>query len=56
MDLGGAYIGHQQTKILKVIEELGLETYDVNTKGKSVLSIGVRLPWQSPRGKSVVTH
>ena len=27
VDLGGAYVGKQQKKILEVIKELGLETY-----------------------------
>lgn len=27
VDLGGAYVGKQQEKVLQVLEELGLETY-----------------------------
>ncbi len=31
VDLGGAYVGPQQAKVLQVISDLGLETYPVAT-------------------------
>lgn len=40
-DMGGAYVGKTQTKVLSVLESLGLKTYKVNTGQKSVLHLKV---------------
>lgn len=43
VDLGGAYIGHQQTKILAIMKDLGLYTYKLDTSVAAVLNIKVYL-------------
>ena len=39
MDLGGAYIGPTQYRIIKLAEELEIQTYNVYFKGKNVLDL-----------------
>lgn len=39
MDLGGAYIGPSQYRIIKLAEELEIQTYNVYFKGKNVLDL-----------------
>lgn len=36
VDLGGAYVGPTQNRILRVAKEVGVETYKVYTKGKEI--------------------
>ncbi|CAH3128611.1 unnamed protein product, partial [Pocillopora meandrina] len=35
-DLGGAYVCETQTRLLKLAQELGVETYQVYSQGQSV--------------------
>ncbi|XP_066287548.1 amine oxidase [flavin-containing]-like [Branchiostoma lanceolatum] len=37
VDMGGAYIGPTQNHILKLVKELGIQTYKVNTEGTSAV-------------------
>lgn len=39
VDLGGAYIGPSQNRIIKLAKELEIDTYDVYCKGKNVLDL-----------------
>ncbi|XP_041370948.1 amine oxidase [flavin-containing] A-like [Gigantopelta aegis] len=39
VDLGAAYIGPTQNRVLRLVKELGLRLYNVDEKGKSVLSL-----------------
>ena len=36
MDIGGAYVGPTQDRILRLAKELGIETFKVNNKGDYV--------------------
>jgi len=38
-DLGGAYVGPTQNRILRLADEFGIRTYKVYGKGKSILSM-----------------
>jgi len=42
-DVGGAYFGRQQTKVVQLAEELGLGFYNMATPGKSTLLYQVLL-------------
>ena len=44
-DLGGAYFGPEQDRVINLIDELGLKLYKVNTEGKTVQNL-----------RSVVSH
>ena len=41
LDMGGAYVGKQQTALLALLKELDLETYNVQLGLKSTLSMKV---------------
>ncbi|KAJ8310146.1 hypothetical protein KUTeg_012011 [Tegillarca granosa] len=38
IDLGGAYVGQKQKRVLKLVKEFGLELYNINEKEKTVLN------------------
>ena len=40
VDLGGAYVGPTQNRILRVAKELGIETYKVYNEGNTVELLG----------------
>ena len=44
VDLGGAYVGPTQNRILRVAKELGIETYKVYNEGNTVELLGGK--WQ----------
>ena len=39
VDVGGAYVGPSQHRVVRLTYELGLDFYKVNTKEKSILSL-----------------
>ena len=41
-DMGGAYVGYQQTKIMQVLKELQLETYSKVSDLDSIMRLKVR--------------
>ncbi len=41
MDMGGAYVGPQQGKIIAVMKELGLELYQIPEGGDSIIEVQV---------------
>lgn len=45
VDLGGAYIGPTQNRILRLAKEYGIKTYKVNEKENLVHYIHVSLFW-----------
>src|SRR5690625_3257309 len=40
VDLGGQWVGPRQDAILEMLGELGIETFNTYTEGRSVLSLG----------------
>jgi len=42
LDLGGTWIGPQQTRMVSLVEELGLQTHPQHTEGKNILDLGGR--------------
>jgi monoamine oxidase len=42
-DVGGAYVGPTQDRVLRIAKDLGIDTYCVNMKGKSVLNVEGKL-------------
>ena len=42
LDLGGTWVGPQQTRMLSLIDELGLETQQQWTRGRNILDLGGR--------------
>ncbi|XP_063161330.1 amine oxidase [flavin-containing] A-like [Candoia aspera] len=47
VDVGGAYVGPTQNRILRLAKELGIETYKVNVRGDTLLHT---------KGKSYIMH
>ena len=39
VDVGGAYVGGTQDRILRVADELGIETYPVHKAGKNIVEV-----------------
>uniref|UniRef100_A0A8D1BBG5 Amine oxidase n=1 Tax=Sus scrofa TaxID=9823 RepID=A0A8D1BBG5_PIG len=53
VDVGGAYVGPTQNRILRLSKELGLETYKVNVNECLVqyVKIPADAPWESPHAE-----
>uniref|UniRef100_G3VU43 Amine oxidase n=1 Tax=Sarcophilus harrisii TaxID=9305 RepID=G3VU43_SARHA len=53
VDIGGAYVGPTQNRILRLSKELGLETYKVNIKECLIhhVKIPAEAPWQAPHAE-----
>lgn len=47
VDVGGAYVGPTQNRILRLSKELGIETYKVNVKERLVQYVKVSLTFYS---------
>lgn len=45
VDVGGAYVGPTQNRILRLAKELGIETYKVNVREATLLHTKVRIPF-----------
>ncbi|KAM6447062.1 amine oxidase [flavin-containing] A-like isoform 2-T2 [Liasis olivaceus] len=53
VDVGGAYVGPTQNRILRLAKELGIETYKVNVREATLLytKIPAEAPWDAPHAK-----